>query len=452
MVAVFLSALSGAAEGASAIDGSLASISRGEPIAQRFIAPQTSVVRSAQGTACLVSGLIDIDASDYASPAGEAVPITEVVRSPAASVQFISSGGEVRARVQLKYPVDPDHPVTLRAGGGTFDVTASLEPSGDSLAIDDSRIVGALMNAAARGPAAELTATSLDTGRTVRDGLPRMDFLAFEACRMALPSTPPDVFPRPEQPVRATFFVERTPENAATAAEARACGVEPAPGSQFRGRLISAGGFTAPSDTVIVTFDETDRPALASIPGIFVARRDQRGDYAADVSIAADSNDPLIENPVKGCLGLARMRLCDAPTPDAMDGSRTVGPCFGEFLMGDLLDGATFLSDFLNPEVADDGVFAARSDVGETPTIARLGGGPGGGFGGGGFGGGGFGGGGSGGGGSGGGSKRGGGTPGQPGGGPSDPPPAVIPAPAALVLMLSAAGALALFGRRRVLR
>jgi hypothetical protein len=425
---------------AGTLDPAASFSTRGDAMAQRFVAPNVAIVRSAVGATCVATGVIDIEGSSYSGPDGAPVPLDAVVRSPAASVQFLSASPDdpVRARVQFKYPLDATRPVVMTADAVRHDLTRFIEPSGDSLLVTDATIVAVLIDGARQGRRVALSGFSSDTDRLVVDTLPAMDLIGFEACRTGLPGLPDELLPVPATIPQLDYVVERSPAHEATPAQARACGIEPAAGAAYVGRVRDAAGFTTPSDAVIVVFDNDGPPGLVSIPGIFEARG-KAGEYAVDISIAADVNDPMTENRVKGCLGLASTPLCDMPvSPEA--GHRRIGLCFGSIAMGSLAEFDTLQAV---PAAGDPGSVIA-SEPGDAspgspvtagggllggpkfPTGSPLGGGGGGG-----------------------GSGGGGGGGGSGGGGGGGGPVAAIPLPPAILLSLGALGRLAAAGRRR---
>lgn len=414
-------------------------------ISQTFQDDDVSWTTTTSGAGCVAGSVIDIEASSYvARDTGEAAPFESVIRSYAASAQLVGdeSGSPLRLRVQVKYPLHRDHPVTLSVAGETFDLDAFRERAGDSVLIDAPDILAALRRADAAGDAATLVAVSAATGRLVTDTLTPPSFDALDAC---LAAGAPEDAPPPLALVTLRHLIARTPETVATLPEMRACGASESDGPIHRGALQAVTGFFAHTRAVYARFDADGAPRHLYVPGVFEAVREETGVWRADVSRAAAGNDPFEEGVVSGCLGAGAVTLCED-----VDGA--LGPCVGEFLIGELDD-----DPFGEPGAASGGAGRGATTGATAPFVDQIWGpGFGGGFGRfGGSGGGGLSGGGAGGARGGFGGRLGGGASSSlesalDGGGQVSPPPLdqpmpVIPLPASIWLL---GGALGLLGWR----
>lgn len=395
----------------------------------------------------MMSAALDIEGARYLAPGdGAPVDFNEVIRSYAASVQFIAVAPQMAqtVRIQMKYSVAESVAPLLDVAGEVFDVSATLERSGDSLLIDDPAIVAALREAIESGAPVAIAAVSRDTGRLIIDTLPSMDFTAFDVCRAIGPQPGEQPGPALTNQISVEFIADPEPRSLATPAEARACGVTDPAARLYRGRLVQTTGFVSQTDEVFVAFDERGSVRHAHIPGIFDAALRDGGDFAGRVSVAADSNDAITGATVSGCLGAAPTPICDRTAwgQAAADGSTVLGHCFGDQLAGEPFEDVQFLSDFAleDPDDARPGSWVRRRAAPFANTFAQGGfPGFGGGFGGGG---------------SGGGSSRGGAgdgdspPPGPPSGPPPGPPLTVVPNPAGFLLLAAAVVMLAFVGRR----
>jgi len=417
----------------------------GPPIHQRFIGKGASVVRSPAGAACMVSAALDIEGARYLARGDRApVDFSEVIRSYAASVQFIAAAPQMAetVRIQLKYAVADGGAPTLEIDGQTYDLSAALETSGDSLLLDDPAVVAALRAAIDSGASASVAAVSRDTGRLVIDAMPAIDFTSYDVCRVIGPATEGARAPELTNQIAVEYIAEPEAAMLATPIQARACGVTDPSVALYRGRLVQTTGFVSQTEDIFVAFDPDGTVRHAYIPGIFDAALRGDGAYDGGVSIAANSNDVLTANAVTGCLGAAPVAICDQSglIGSGADGARALGQCYGDLLAGDPFKDPQFLSDFALDEPGAITTPPAKAGDAISQATAYSGGGFPGGFPSGFFGGGGGGGGGSGGGGSGGG---GGGS-----GGGGSTPPTVVPLPAAALFLLSSVALLALTRRR----
>lgn len=432
--AAALAASCGAATAATA-HGDLGA-TRGPPIRQDFLDDGASVLTTPSGRLCMAGATVDIARSSYRDAAtGALIPFAAVTRSRGTSGQLLAAhpDGAPALRMQFKYPLAPDAPVTLRLDGDAIDLSALVEPSGDSLVIRDPDLLGRARDWMQAGGAIGFAAASRDTGRRVEDRLPAPDFAAFDAClarpAAALPAEPPS------RAVALRFEAAPTPDSIATPDEALVCeGGDPAR-VLHRGRLIWTTGFFSHTAQLFVAFDAGGAAREIHIPGVFDARRRADGGFDARLSISSDSNDPGRPSLVKGCLGAAQVTLCGS----ADAGAGVIGVCPGDRLappaialtgwpwddaarpagVGNLVDGATPAPPAAPP-------------AGGAAVAAVLGGGAGGGgWGGGGGGGGGL----------------PGGPPDRPDPGP--PPPAVVALPPAAGLLAAGLAALAALGLRR---
>lgn len=417
-------------------DGSPVQEFVGPAISQRFLTDDVSVVRSPAGAACVLSATIDIERSRYvAKGPGPDVPFAEITRSRATSVQIIApvDGAPETIRVQLKYPIEAAAPMFLRVGGRAYAVRAFLEASGDSLRITDPALIAALRPRLSAGDDVKLVASSLDTGHRVEDRIPPVDLAPLDDCLASEPARAAQAL-EPSTHISLSFSADPATAPHATPQEVRVCGITDPATTVYRGTIRETTGFFSQTRDVFVSYDPDGRISQVHIPGIYEARSGRDGIYDGDVSIAANSNDPMAPNAVKGCLGAAPMPVCAYDTGAAgPDDVTRLDACVGELLSGDLPENAAFLSDF--------DIAGARTPRGPGtiafPRSTRFpftGGGGGGGFGGGG------------------GSS----TPRTPvfepptptGGDEESPPPplSVVPAPASLGLLASGLIILGLVG------
>jgi hypothetical protein len=298
---------------------------RGPAVAQRFLPSGASLVTDEAATSCLVSRKIEIAQSSYVNADGTAVPFDLIVRSPATTIQAIALTAEAPAefRVQLKYSPSPGTPIWLTMGGVRVDVSGTMEPSTDSLHVA-GQLARDLEAAFAAGLPVTLAAASGDTGRTVTDTLPAPDMAALAECRAVLAAGEEDGgIPLPF--VTLDFTARPSAETLATPEDMKACAMTPTDLPVHLGVLKTATGVIAQTQKVFVAFDPSGRPMRVYVPGIFDAGLDLTGMGEARVSLAADSNVPEAENSVKGCLGAASMEICNYATDK--DGGWSVRPC-----------------------------------------------------------------------------------------------------------------------------
>lgn len=299
---------------------------------QTFLSDTISRLDTPSGAACVASAPIDLEAARYVGPEGAETLFETVRRSRAASVQLLHplDDGAPRLRVQLKYPVDKGRPVRLEIGDADLDAARFLEPAGDSLRIAEPGTLARLRAALAPdGPGAGLVAVSADTGRRIEDRLPALDLAGLADCLKD------GAGPRrtPRRALSVAFEAAPTPKTQQSPAEARSCAMDDPGGSVHRGRLLGVTGFLAQTRTVHVVFGPDGAPARLYVPGVFDATRavQRAGDplrletpFVADVSVAADRNDPLAPARAKGCLGSSATALCLRP---AGEGTYALGPC-----------------------------------------------------------------------------------------------------------------------------
>lgn len=300
---------------------------RGIPVSQSFRPDGSSVLRTADGAVCLVSARIDIVQSRYLSPQGQEVAFSDVLRSPASTVQMAAAAGQApEIRIQLKYALAPGQPVQLQIGDAApIDLPDYLrEASGDSL-----RLTGALAatvaSSLASGETLHLTAISRDTGRQVTDRLPAPDQTALAGCLADLASDSPDVAPAetPTHLHQVILDAAPDPERIATPGDMRACGMPEVPETLYLGRIRSVTGFVSHTDRMFVAFDAAGTVSHAWIPGIFETRL-TTGQGRARISRAADGNIPGTPHEVSGCIGMRSVEICSHPLED---GSLRLGPC-----------------------------------------------------------------------------------------------------------------------------
>lgn len=316
--------------------------SGGPALSQTFLSAETSYIRTPDGDACLASAVIPIADSRYVEPDGRAAAFETVTRSRAASVQYVVPLGEGAAlpffRVQFKYPLRPDRPMTLDAEGWRVDLAPGLEPSGDSVRIDAPEDVARIRAALAKGAGVSLTATSSDTDRRIEDRLPGMAFRTVDLCAARAAMLAPQMA-EPNASPGLTAVVDPLGVTRVDPATARACQMGETEGPIHRGLIRETRGFFAQTRSVYAVFGDDGEIAHLYVPGIFEARHDGAGLYAADISIAANGNAPVPPNRVSGCLGSAPTTLCGYP---ARDGAHMLGPCLGALLDPDPFEEAVF--------------------------------------------------------------------------------------------------------------
>ncbi|TVQ58507.1 MAG: hypothetical protein EA355_01825 [Rhodobacteraceae bacterium] len=303
---------------------------------QSFAQDAGAWTASSTDAGCVGGVRLPIERAVYLNASsGEAVPFETVRRSFAASAQIIAPHAEdgMRFRLQAKYPLDATKPITLTAAGETFDLSAAREPAGDSVLTGSPEVLAALKRAAADGDDATFVAHSADTGRSVRDTVPPLPFDDVATCGAR---GAPDAALDPVTLISIRYIAAPTPETAATLEEMRVCGATEADGPVHRGTLRQVTGFASQTRDVYARFDNDGAAVQLYVPGVFEALRQPDGRWRADVSRAAAGNDPFARADVSGCLGASAVTLCEYP-----DGE--LGPCVGEFLLGDL--GEEALSD-----------------------------------------------------------------------------------------------------------
>lgn len=351
----------------------------GPPIAQAFLGDGVSYVRSSAGDACVASAPIRIAGSVYTAEDGAHVPFDDVVRSPAASVQFVApvDGAPEFFRIQLKYSVRPGARIALRGPELSLDLSEHVEPTTDTLLIDAPAMVAALRRALSREDLPALSAVSRDTGRRVVDALPGLDFDGVARC---LGDAGSAAATAPEPTSVLGLVAEGAPDPASRIdpAAARACGMAPADGAVHLGRLRTTTGFFAQTRRAYIVFDADGRAGHVYVPGVFEARSGGGGVYAGDVSVAANRNAPTEPNRVTGCLGSSPARFC---AYDAGDGLIGLRGCESGVLDGDLLSAAFFedavlLGDFGEGDPfgeAGDGFEFARFDAAANASASAAG-------------------------------------------------------------------------------
>jgi hypothetical protein len=424
----------------------------GEPVLQVFLSDGASIVRTEAGDVCMVSQPIAIDQSRYVEADGTLVPFADIVRSHAASAQFIAapSAGDLSLRIQLKYSPRPGTPMTMRMGGRVVDLAPMLEPSGDSFLVDDQALATIARAAIEAGMPLVVEATSRDTGRVVTDRVEGMEFGAFDDCVGGALPIDADNDPTPSDQIAIHAIVEQSRDAIATDLEASTCRFDDPTTTLYRGRLDRVTGFVSQTDQAFVTYDVDGSVDRLFIPGIVEGTTTGLGDMSTHVSMAANANVPGAAATVSGCIGPSTVMLCPEETPDGV----VFRQCGDMLLAGDLFDDANFLvGDLIDPAaLIDDRAASAPQRLAETrsgglflPGMPIV-----------------FGGGSSGGSGSSGGGDSGGGDPVASGVGGSDMPnpfptetappitPAPIPLPSSAWLLLSSLGLLAYIRRKKV--
>jgi hypothetical protein len=359
----------------------------GEPILQWFTGSQSSVVETADGTVCVASQPIDIIRSSYVDPAGASVPFDSVVRSHAASVQFLATRADDRQslRVQLKYSPLPGAPMAMQIGSRRIDLAPWVEASGDSIRITDQALVTIARAALEGDMPLTVSAVSRATGRRVTDRIEGLRFSGYDACRAgpALAARPPEL--APSDRVSMEFVVFPGPATQATAEEHRICRVEEPGSTLYRGQLTSITGFVSQTRAVFVTYDEGGQIDQLYVPGIVEGRRRADGTLRTLVSIAANANDPMAEAETSGCIGPAPVALCH----EASGSGHRLVQCIGTLLASDPSAIAPLEdAEFLIGSLLERGGSSGPAAVSRLAAVGTGGGVGGGGFGGGGNGGG----------------------------------------------------------------
>lgn len=305
-----------------------AHIVAGPWISQRFVAEDVSVVSSPDVAACVLSRPIDIRAARY-SAGGRSIDFSEVTRSVAASAQVIAplGGHPDRVRLQLKYPLDAARGVTVGVGEVEFDATDRIEASGDSLLFEQPETVALLL---AGGPGERpitVSAFSADTGRLIEDALALEGLERLAPC-LARPA--PDV-PAPTRTVSISFRVAEEAAPFDTTA-LRACGARRLSAPVARGELVDVTGFFAQTSTVLVERGDDGAIRGVYVPGIYEGYDLDRPLAGHTVSVAANVNDPMAVNAVKGCFGAKSFEPCLSAVEVGADGVVTVraGECFAD--------------------------------------------------------------------------------------------------------------------------
>ncbi|WP_372836577.1 hypothetical protein, partial [Puniceibacterium confluentis] len=201
----------------------------GVPVHQEFLPGGVSVVTTRNSVSCVASRRVEIENSVYRDFDGRDIPFDSIIRSPATSLQAISSiPGEVTFRVQLKYSIAFGRPIALRIGDYVVDVQGSLENSTDSLMLTGE--TAARLDAALRdGVVPTLAAVSMDTGHYVVDAISAPDLAALDACTQGL-GTETAAAPQVENNVRVTFRADPETTPLATLPQLQACRMKDAPG------------------------------------------------------------------------------------------------------------------------------------------------------------------------------------------------------------------------------
>lgn len=294
----------------------------GQPVHQQFLASGASIMTTADSRTCVVSQRIGIETSIYLEADGTRIPFAQVTRSIAASVQAVAATGGTGFRVQLKYSPAPGTPILLALADREIDLQGMLEPSTDSLWIT-GEVAAAVAAAFAGTEPVGLTALSADTGRQVTDVLAAPDLVALQACATDLAVAGP-AGPLTNE-IRISFDADPVTTPLATLPELTACGMTDVPGELHLARLETVTGFYAQTDKVFVSFDDAGAVAQVYIPGILDG--DFRGDAnIVRLSLAADSNVPMQENTVKGCLGAKTVTVCHY---GLADGAQLLAACVG---------------------------------------------------------------------------------------------------------------------------
>lgn len=301
-------------------DDSVASLgSVGPAIIQTFLPNGASVVRTQAGASCVVSARILIEDSSYVDVDGIALDFANIRRSPATSIQAIApEEGALRFRIQLKYSPRADRPIRMTVGDIDWDLSDALEKSTDSLLLTGERAV-VLAEAFRNGLRPHLVAISRDNDHVVTDRIEVPDLATLDTCKAELG---PDPSQSPSPLVSLRFDADPANAPLATLGQLQDCRMDEAPGDLHLARIEQTTGFFSQTDKVFVAFDDEGKVTRAYVPGIFDADF-RRGRNAARVSIAANSNVPMEDNEVKGCLGLAPVKLCSYN----MGSSRYLGLC-----------------------------------------------------------------------------------------------------------------------------
>lgn len=399
---------------------------RGGPIAQSFLdthGDNVSLLSTRNGLSCVASQPLRIDESLYLAPDGTAIAYSDVMRSPASSIQAVARpDSPVAFRIQLKYSPDAAKPVILQIGDQILNIVTALEASTDSLWLtgDTARI---LAGALSRGDSPSLQATSAGTGRLITDQIPSPDMAGLDACLVTLEvrlndkgapeldmsdvdmpdldsadvpvSDEPDSIgtqgtealtvadtapSQPEWPVpvsglRVEFVARPDPETRVAASALEGCRMRDIPESVFLGRLRAVTGFFSQTQDVYVAFDDQGKLQRAYIPGIFDSDLTTSTNRAR-VSLAADSNLPDQPNKVSGCLGDALLEAPICVFSNEDDDSYTLAEC-GVLGMSEMRE--DFLDSFWEPSFPGSDEFkpVLISNIGNTdsrPDVISFGG------------------------------------------------------------------------------
>ncbi len=318
-------------------ESSLPSRFAGFPLHQQFLPSGASVVTTRDGKSCVVSRRLEIETSLYRDRDGSDIPFDQILRSPAASIQAISTvPGKASFRLQLKYSVARGTPILLTLEDEELDLQSTLEKSTDSLFLEGA-LAARLQAAFLAGIMPGLSSVSIDTGHVVTDRLGAPELAALDACMADLP-VDRTVAAEVDNTPRVNFRADPETTPLATLPQLRACRMMDEPGDLHLARIETVNGFFAQTDKVFVSFKADGTLARAYIPGVF------DGDFSggapsARLSRAADANVPTMPNDVKGCLGSAAVRMC------------SYGPEEGRFRLGPCLDGFPDATGYV-PELA----------------------------------------------------------------------------------------------------
>ncbi len=343
---VFLLLTSAVAQAAVVSDAAILPGNPGVPIHQRFLPSGASVVTTRDTRACVVSQRLEIEKSTYLDVQGAEVDFEQILRSPAASLQAISTvPGEITFRLQLKYSIGAGIPIMLSIGDGQEDVQASLEKSTDSLLLTGETATR-LETAFRDGIVPVLSSHSVDNGHLVTDAVTAPDLEALEACTLDLAEDPLGT-EEVDNAVRLIFHADPLTTPLATLPQLRACRMQDEPGELHLAGIEETNGFFSQTDQVFVAFAEDGSIARAYVPGVFDGNFTE-GRNTVRLSIAADSNVPTAQNDVKGCLGMAEIPLCSF---DLEEGQRRITPCLGEEALAMFPDATGYVPDFALPDL-----------------------------------------------------------------------------------------------------
>lgn len=324
---------------------------RGKPLEQEMIERNVSKVSTPVGNSCVLSVVTQIHKSHYIDNEGFYVPFSDVKRSRAASIQFISKNDTLR--IQFKYPIDKTKELFLVIAGERINIINGLESSGDSVLLSTS-ISNRVRTALENNIEIRVVGNSTETGRRVIDFIQMNNvseaFFEYDYCAQMLDT---DVRTGLSNEVTVQAISIQTPERIVPEEEAKLCVMPPQGTTLYHSDIKSTTGFFSQTDRGYSSFNSHGELSGFYIPGIFEARRNTNGTFSVGISKAANANSPIEENRVSGCLGMERVTMCVYPS----DGGDIFAPCVGETAPAAIPEEYTRPSDrifYSNPPVGYD--------------------------------------------------------------------------------------------------